>query len=261
MSSNFLNDILEHKRQLLAAKKDYYSALVKKAHELPPPAPAIFRQRIARPGPINLIAEIKKASPSAGIIRADFDVAKIARVYADHGAAALSVLTEDKYFFGAPGHIKEALAAVELPVLTKDFIIDEAQICEARINGAQAVLLIAAILSDAQLKGFNRCAQEMGLDTLVEIHDERELDRALKCGAPTVGVNNRNLKTLEVNLKTSERLIPRVPKEKVIVAESGIKTNDDLRRVKDLGAHAVLIGETFMRARDIGRKIEEVMGC
>ena len=257
--ADFLTAIVAHKREILTRKKDYFAALIKKAYELPPPASALFRQRICRPGPMNLIAEIKKASPSAGIIRVDFDVTKIARIYAEHGAAALSVLTEDKYFFGAPEHIKEASSAVELPVLTKDFIIDEAQICEARLNGAQAVLLIAAILSDAQLKGLIKSARELGLDTLVEVHDEKELDRAIKCGAATIGVNNRDLKTLEVNLKICLGLIPRIPQGKVIVAESGISTNDDVRRLKDLGAHAVLIGEPFMRAKDIGRKIEETM--
>lgn len=255
----FLTGVVTHKRQLLKQKKSYFDALTQKARALPPGAASLFRQRISREGPINLIAEIKKASPSAGIIRADFDVAKIARIYAEHGAAALSVLTEEKYFFGAPEHVKEARATVELPILTKDFILEEGQICEAKLNGAQAVLLIAGILTDEGLKGLLKATEALGLEGLVEIHSERELDRALKAHAQTIGVNNRNLKTLEVDLKTCARLIPRIPKGKVIVAESGIQTNDDVRRLKDLGAHAVLIGETFMRAKDIGRKIEEVM--
>ena len=255
----FLPTIVAYKRDLLAQKKDFYATLRKKAEAAAARGKQSFKTSIAQPGQTNLIAEIKKASPSAGVIRKDFDVAQIARVYAEHKAAAISVLTEDKYFLGKPEDVATVARGVDLPVLTKDFIISDGQICEARLNGAAAVLLIVAILEDAQLKGFLELARSLGLDCLAEVHDEKELDRAVKAGAEIIGVNNRDLKTLDVNLKTCERLIPRIPKDKVIVAESGLRTHDDIRRVRDSGAHAVLIGETFIRAKDIGHKIEEVM--
>lgn len=260
MSSSFLNAILEYKHRLLTQKKDFYAPLRKKVETAAAGGKKnSFQASIAPPGQINLIAEIKKASPSAGVIRKDFNVETIAKIYADHKVAAISVLTEDKYFLGQPEDVKTVSQCVDLPVLTKDFIISDGQICEAKVNGAAAVLLIVAILGDSELKGFLELARSLNLDCLVEIHDEKELDRAMKAGAQIIGVNNRDLTTLEVNLKTSQRLIPRIPKGKVIVAESGLRTHDDIRRVQDLGAHAVLIGETFMRAKDIGRAIKEVM--
>ncbi len=261
MSSSFLNAILEYKHHLLTQKKDFYAQLRKKAETADASGKKkSFKTSIAHHGQINLIAEIKKASPSAGVIRKDFNVEAIAKIYADHKAAAISVLTEDKYFLGKPEDVRTVTKCVNLPVLTKDFIISDGQICEANLNGAAAVLLIAAILGDPELKGFLELARSLNLDCVVEIHDEKELDRAMKAGAEIVGVNNRDLTTLEVNLKISQRLIPRIPKDKVIVAESGLRTHDDIRRVQDWGAHAVLIGETFMRAKDIGKKINEIMG-
>lgn len=259
--SEFLPTILAYKRQLLAHKKDFYAGLRKKAQEAASAGRSnSFKANIIRPGQINLIAEVKKASPSAGVIRKDFNVEQIAKIYADHKAAAISVLTEDKYFLGKPEDILAVTKRVNLPVLTKDFIISDGQIHEAKVNGAAAVLLIVAILGDSELGGFLNIAREFGLDALVEVHDEKELDRAMKAGAEIIGVNNRNLKTLDVDFKTSERLIPRIPGDKVIVAESGLRTHDDIRRMRDLGAHAVLIGETFMRAKDIGQKMKEIMG-
>jgi indole-3-glycerol phosphate synthase len=257
--ADFLTTILAHKHRILAAQKDAYVTLRKKADAAPKDTAGLFKKNISRPGQINLIAEIKKASPSAGVIRKDFNVEAIAKIYADHKAAAISVLTEDKYFLGKPEDILTVTKRVNLPVLTKDFIISDGQIYEAKANGAAAVLLIVAILDDSELGGLLNIAREFGLDCLVEVHDEKELDRAMKAGAEIIGVNNRDLKTLDVNFKTSERLIPRIPGDKVIVAESGLRTHDDIRRVKDLGAHAVLIGETFMRAKNIGGKIDEVM--
>ena len=257
----FLSAVVAYKRQLLSQKKDFYAGLRKKAqtstnagHCCP------FKKNITRFGQINLIAEIKKASPSAGVIRKDLDVTQIAKIYAGHKAAAISVLTEDKYFLGRPEDVRTVAGCVDLPVLMKDFIISDGQIYEAKVNGAAAVLLIVAILGDSELSGLLNIAREFGLDCLVEVHDEKELDRAKKAGAEIIGINNRDLKTLDVNFKTSERLIPRIPKDKVVVAESGLRTHDDIRRVKDLGAHAVLIGETFMRAESIDEKIKEVMG-
>lgn len=256
----FLPTIVAHKRQVLAQKKDFYAGLRKKAQEATAAGGSgFFKKKISQAGQINLIAEIKKASPSAGVIRKDFNVETIARIYADHKAAAISVLTEDKYFLGKPEDVRTVTKCVNLPVLVKDFIISDGQIYEAKVNGAAAVLLIVAIVGDSELKGLLNIAHEFGLDCLVEVHDEKELDRAIKAGAQIIGVNNRDLKTLDINMKTGERLIPRIPKDRVIVAESGLRTRDDIRRVQDLGAHAVLIGETFMRAADIGRAIKEVM--
>lgn len=259
MSSNFLEDILDYKHGLLKQKKAFFDSFKGKIRPVPLADDGAFKKEISRPGRVNLIAEIKKASPSAGVIRPDFNVVEIAKIYQEHGAAAISVLTEDKYFQGSPVDVKEVRACVGLPVLAKDFFIDEAQIFEARFNGAGAVLLMAAILKDTELKSMLTIAREFGLDGLVEIHDEWELDRALKAGAGIIGVNNRNLKTLEVNIHTGARLIPKIPQGKVIVAESGIQSYDDVRRLRDLGAHAVLIGEVFMRAKDIGQKIKELM--
>lgn len=259
MACNILNDILEHKRCLLKEKSAFFLSLKELALALPPLEVGHFRAKISRPGQVNLIAEIKKASPSAGIIREDFDPYSIANVYERHGAAAISVLTEDKYFMGKPDYIKLVSAAVDLPVLAKDFVVDESQIYEARLNGASAVLLITAILTDAQLYALRKTAESIGLGCLVEAHDSDELKRALASGAEIIGINNRDLSTLEVDLQTCEKLIPSIPKGKVIVGESGIKTHNEIKMLNDLGAHAVLIGETFMREKDIGRKIDEVM--
>ncbi|MBI5024752.1 MAG: indole-3-glycerol phosphate synthase TrpC [Candidatus Omnitrophica bacterium] len=257
--ADFLTTILAHKHRMLAAQKDVYATLRKKAAAAPKNTAELFKTNISKPGQVNLIAEIKKASPSAGVIRKDFNIEAIARIYAQHKAAAISVLTEDKYFLGKPEDILTVTRRVNLPVLAKDFIISDGQIHEAKVNGAAAVLLIVAILGDSELNGLLNIAREFGLDCLVEVHDEKEFDRAMKAGAEIIGVNNRDLKTLDVNFKTSERLIPRIPGDKVVVAESGLRTHDDILRVRDLGAHAVLIGETFMRAKDIGRAIKEVM--
>jgi len=247
-----------HKRSLLDSRKPYYEGL-KKNLVRSSRARGIFKKAISKPGNINLIAEIKKASPSRGILRKDFDVLAIARTYVDNKAAAISVLTEDKYFLGKPADLKMVSQAFPVPTLMKDFIIDECQIIEASDNGGAAVLLIAAMLSDSQLKDLAQAAQAMDLDPLVEVHDESELDRVLKSGASIIGVNNRDLRTFKVDLEQCLRMIPRVPKDKVIVAESGFRTHDDVRRARDAGAHAVLIGETFMACEDIGQKIKDVM--
>lgn len=257
MNESFLEKILEHKRGLVREKKAFFSSLKGKIRKAK--RPGLFRQMISRPGQINLIAEIKKASPSKGVIRGHFDPVAIARVYAVHRAAAVSVLTEDKYFLGKPEFVKLISGQVTIPVLAKDFIIDEGQIYEARLNGAGAVLLIAAIVDDGTLKGLMGTAASLGLDCLVEIHDEVELERACAAGAQIIGVNNRDLRTFVVDLQTSTRIIPKVPKDKVIVAESGFSTCQEIRALRDSGAHAVLIGETFLKEKDIGGKIREVM--
>lgn len=259
MSEDFLKNIIEHKRGLLKNKKAFFEPLKKKIKKEKFNKYGLFKNAIAKAGQMNLIAELKKSSPSAGVICPAYDLLKIARIYAENGAAALSILTEEKYFLGKPADIKRVSGNLHLPILTKDFIIDEVQIYEAFYNGASAVLLIVAILNDNELKTLLGIASELDLDALVEVHDEKELERALKAKAELIGVNNRNLDTLEVDLSTCHKLIPKIPKGKVIVAESGLKSHQDIAALEKLGAHAVLIGETFLRAEDIGKKMREVM--
>ena len=190
----------------------------------------------------------------------DFDPVFLAKIYTFHHASALSILTEDKFFQGSPGYIKKVSEKFNIPILTKDFIIDEGQIYEAFICGASAVLLIVAILTPSKLRNLMNAASNLDLDCLVEVHDERELKIALDGGAEIIGINNRNLRTFEVDLSTSERLIKKIPSDKIIVVESGIQSFKEVQHFKSLGAHAVLIGETFLKAPHIGDKVREVMG-
>jgi len=259
VAKDFLNEIVGYKKSLLAKKKAFFNGWpsAMKTTRLTPYR--VFRKEIAKPNRVNLIAEIKKASPSRGLIRPDFNALMIAATYAANGADAISVLTEDKYFLGKMSYAKTISAEGRLPVLLKDFIIDPVQVYEAFYNGASAILLIVAILDDATLKELIRLARQFDMDTLVEVHDESELERAVDSGADVIGVNNRNLRTFEVDIRVSDRLVPRIPKEKVIVVESGLATRADIERVGQLGAHAVLIGETFMRAENIAAKMKEIM--
>ena len=219
-------------------------------------------------GSVALIAEVKKASPSAGIICPNFDPVRIAQEYEATGASCLSVLTDEKFFQGSLDYLKQIRAAVKLPLLRKDFIIDERQILEAIEWGADAILLIVAILTDEQLKNFHQLATEAGLTALVEVHDEEELDRALAAGAKLIGVNNRNLKTFKVDLATTERLAeklwashPRAREEKLLVAESGIHTRADVERLQRCGAKAILVGESLVKnPGGIAGKITQLLG-
>lgn len=257
---NYLKRILDAKRKQLDENRAYWKSLMEAAQDETGKNYHVFREAIRQPGAINLIAEIKKASPSKGLIREDFDVLKIAKIYCEEGAAALSVLTETEFFLGKPAYLAKVADNVDRPVLMKDFFIDETQVYDAFRCGASAILLIVAVLSDAQLRNFLSVARGFDLDCCVEVHTEEELDRALTAGAEIIGVNNRDLKTFEVDLGVAERLIPRIPRDKVIVAESGLNSYDDVRRMQDSGAHAVLIGEAFMRSPDIRRKVREIMG-
>ena len=213
-----------------------------------------FAKALAREGRA-IIAEVKKASPSRGVIRADFDPVAIARAYEAGGARALSVLTDAPYFQGSLAYLAEIRRAVALPLLRKDFTIDEYQIHEARAFGADAVLLIAAILDDAQLRHFQAVSRELGLDALVEVHTREELDRALAAGATLVGVNNRDLRTFVTRLEVTEELAPHVPDGVTLVAESGFRTRDELERLERAGARAFLIGESLMAAPDPGEAL------
>lgn len=210
-----------------------------------------------RPG---VIAEIKKASPSKGVIRPDFQPAAIAGSYAAHGASCLSVLTDVQFFQGSHDFLRQARAACSLPVLRKDFIIDPYQVSEARALGADCILLIVAALKPAQLRDLEAQAMDLGMDVLVEIHDPAELDIALELRSPLLGINNRNLRTFEVSLRNTLDLLPRIPPGKLIITESGIATPEDVQTMRDHGVNAFLIGETFMRAPEPGVELARLFG-
>jgi indole-3-glycerol phosphate synthase len=209
---------------------------------------------------VALIAEVKKASPSAGVICQDFDPVRIAKEYEAAGASCLSVLTDEKFFQGSLDYLRQIRAAVKLPLLRKDFIIDERQILEAIEWGADAILLIVSILTDEQLQKFHSLAMDAGLAALVEVHDAPEMERALKIGAELIGVNNRDLKTFKVDLATTENLAAKLGRGKILVAESGIHTRADVERLKKCGASAILVGESLLRDGDIKTKIRELIG-
>ena len=253
--SDILARIIAIKREEIAAAKaaEPYAALRARAEACAPPRAftGALRARI-RAGEPAVIAEVKKASPSKGVVRANFDPAEIGASYARGGAACLSVLTDVQFFQGAPEYLQAARTASGLPALRKDFIVDEYQVHESRAIGADCILLIAACLDDAQMAEFEACAHELGMAVLVEVHDAAELERALKLETSLVGVNNRNLRTFEVSLQTTLDLLPRVPADRLLVTESGILGRDDVRRMRAAGVHAFLVGEAFMRAENPG---------
>ena len=264
-----LDEIVAHKRREVAklperpiAAGDLRDAILERDERRD------FTAALRKPsrGNVALIAEVKKASPSAGVICADFDPVRIAREYEAAGANCLSVLTDEKFFQGSLDYLRQIRQAVKLPLLRKDFIIDERQILEAIEWGADAILLIVAILDDAQLQKFHALAVESGLAVLVEVHDEAELDRALAVGAPLLGVNNRDLKTFKLDLATTEQLAAKLLRptqgrqSPLLVAESGVHTRADVERLARCGAKAVLVGESLMRGGDIRSKVRELLG-
>ena len=218
-----------------------------------------FRPALQLGSDVAIIAEVKKASPSAGIIAADFNPLSQAREYARGGAHALSILTDEKYFGGHLSYLKQIREQVDLPLLRKDFIVHELQVYESVIAGADAILLIVASLDDATLLSLYNKAKSCQLDILVEVHDMAEMERALDIGADIIGINNRNLKTFEVNLDTTENLAEEIPNDTVAISESGIKTGEDVRRVRACGINAVLVGETLMRAKNVPEKLAELL--
>lgn len=253
-----LDEIHEHKLVEVARRKKELplKALEKRLPNAPPVRD--FAAALRGEG-MRLIAEVKRASPSAGLIREDFDPVVIARAYARAGAAAISVLTDEEYFQGSLTFLRDIRSAVATPLLRKDFIVDPYQIVESRAAGADAILLIVHLLDDAALRSFLDQAHGLGMKCLVESHSKEELDRALAAGAEIVGINNRDLHTFRVDIETAIRLSPSVPKEKLIVGESGIKTPDDVQRLGEAGVSAILVGETLMRSRHIPSKIRELM--
>ena len=217
----------------------------------------VLRAKVAA-GQAAVIAEVKKASPSKGVLREHFVPAEIARSYAQHGAACLSVLTDERFFQGSVEYLQQAREACSLPVLRKDFMVDAFQVYDARAMGADCILLIAACLDDAQMRDLEALAHELGMAVLVEVHDGEELDRALKLKTPLVGINNRNLRTFEVTLDTTLGLLPRVPPDRLLVTESGILGRQDVQRMRAADVHAFLVGEAFMRQSDPGAALAQL---
>lgn len=216
-----------------------------------------LRKNIAA-GRAGVIAEVKKASPSKGVLRADFKPAAIAETYEANGASCLSVLTDVHFFQGATEYLKQARAACALPVIRKDFIVDMYQVYEARAMGADAILLIVSALDHGLMAELEACAQELGMDVLVEVHDGDELTAALRLRTGLVGINNRNLRTFETSLDTTIGLLPRIPADRLVVTESGIMVPDDVKRMRDANVHAFLVGEAFMRAEDPGAELKRL---
>jgi len=256
--SDILNKILAVKEvEVAAAKKlEPFEAMRAAAEFAPPPRDFVgaLQAKIAAGRPA-VIAEIKKASPSKGVLRADFRPDEIAASYAQHGAACLSVLTDKEFFQGSPDYLRAARDACDLPVLRKDFMIDPYQVYEARAMGADCILLIVAALSLPQMQELEELAQSLGMAVLVESHDGAELDAALQLKTPLIGINNRNLRTFETKLETTLDLLPRIPRERMVITESGILTPEDVARMRKNQVNAYLVGEAFMRVTDPGAEL------
>ncbi|MBL4885986.1 MAG: indole-3-glycerol phosphate synthase TrpC [Planctomycetaceae bacterium] len=258
--SDVLQKIVEYKREEIVRAKAAvpFEDLVKQLASAPPIRDFVSQLRLNHP--MGVIAEVKKASPSAGIIREDFHPVEIAKIYEQNGAACISVLTDEHFFQGDLSYLKAVRAAVELPLIRKDFILDRYQIAEARVAGADCVLLIAECLDDDQLKSLFQYTRELGMQALVELYDEENLQRVLNLNPHIIGVNNRNLRTFETDLKHSMALQKKVRETILFVSESGIKTNDDVKRLSDSGIHAILVGESLMRSEDIGQSLRDLLG-
>lgn len=258
MNTTFLEKVTAEARERVVRSREFgYFAKLEKIAEVRGKAaqPHAFHAALSRRDRINIVAEIKRASPSRGVIKAEVNVANLARSYAAGGAAAISVLTEPKHFDGAISDLVMAARAVEIPILRKDFIVDEYQIVEAASAGASAVLLIVAALSADELRGLHAIATGLGLDVLVEVHDAAEIQIAIDIGAAIIGVNNRDLHSLEVTLDTSRKLIANKPDGVLMVAESGITTRAEIDELRSLGYDAFLIGETLMRSGDVAETL------
>ena len=252
---SILERIVAAKRAEVAAAKKKTTDIKTRAAAAPPVRDFVAALRARQPA---VIAEIKRASPSRGVLRADFDPAAIAKSYENAGAACMSVLTDAEFFQGAPEHLTQARAACGLPALRKDFLIDPYQVYEARALGADCVLLIVACLDDAELRELETLAHKVGMAVLVEVHDAAELARALKLKTPLIGINNRNLRSFETRLETTIELLPRIPPGRLVITESGILSKADVARMRQHGVHAFLVGEAFMRAPDPGAELKSL---
>ena len=254
-----LESIISYKRKEIERDKTAMplETLKSRITDLPPTRD--FKEAISQEG-LNLIAEIKRASPSKGVIRKKFNPVEIAKTYQESGANAISVLTTEKFFYGSLDFLSQVKEVTTIPILQKDFIVDEYQIYQARVNKADAILLIASILVEAQINSFLECAHNLGLDCLVEVHSKEELSKVLASKAQIIGINNRDLTTLTTDLSTTLTLSKLVPKDRILVSESGIETQEDVKRVQECGVRAILVGESLMRAPDISAKMKELLG-
>lgn len=257
---SILQEIVAHKRREVEERKSRLplDRLIEQIDGLSPPRSFIAPLQCS--GPIRLIAEVKRASPSRGIIRQDFNPVEIARIYEAEGASCISVLTDEKYFQGNLEYLTRIRAAVGVPLLRKDFVIDPYQVYEARVAGADAVLLIAECLDPPTLSSLFRTIVELGMTPLVELHDPENLPRVVDLPAPLIGINNRDLRTFRVDLEHTLRLRERIPSDRVVVSESGIRTHADLKRLAAAGVNAVLVGETLMAAQDIAQAVRSLLG-
>jgi len=255
-----LDKIVENKIQEVKNRKIEEPVVVLKEKIDTSDKPRDFVSGISKHGEMNLIAEIKKASPSAGVIKEDFSVEKIAEAYKMAKVDAISVLTDKKFFQGEIKYINIVKNIANVPILRKDFIVDEYQIYESRAYKADAILLIVRILERSQLADYLAMAAELGMAALVEVHSEKELEQALYCNAEIIGINNRDLDTLEVDIETSLRIKEEVPEDKIIVSESGIRTRNDVEELYKYGIHAILVGEILMRSNDIKSEIQKLIG-
>lgn len=254
-----LDTIVAHKQEEVKLQKNQLplSGLMQTLRDISPTHD--FKAAISTPEQINLIAEVKKASPSKGIIREDFNPVTIAQIYQSSGASAISVLTDERFFQGRLSYLTTIRQTTSIPLLRKDFIIDEYQIYQARASGADAILLIAAILELRTMQTFLKIAHSLDLDCLVEVHTESELKKALNTDARIVGINNRDLRTFQTNLDNTVRLRKLIPQDKVVVSESGIHFRQDVKLLQECGINAILVGESLMRSADINAKVKELM--
>jgi indole-3-glycerol phosphate synthase len=260
MNTTMLDQIVASKRRELTAARRRMPLEELQAQALKAPPVRDFRAALAGSGPIRLIGEVKKASPSVGVIRDDFDPVDIARIYQESGAACISVLTDVPYFQGHLSHLARVRAAVVLPLLRKDFIIEEYQVVEARLAGADAILLIAEILGTADLISLQKSAWDLGMSVLVELYDEMNLPRVLDAGANIIGINNRNLRTFVTDIDHTLELRGEIPQGIMVVSESGIQNRHDVQRLEAAGVSAILVGESLMRATDIGSAVQQLLG-
>jgi len=257
--ADVLEQIVAKKQTEIAAARQARPAAELQARLADVPPVRDFAAALRTGRPMHVIAEVKKASPSAGLIRADFDPVRIARIYEQHGAACISCLTDEHFFQGHLDYLTAIRGTVTIPVLRKDFILDRYQVLEARVAGADAILLIAECLTDCQMRDLYFYAAELGMESLIEIYDPDNLDRVLKLEPALLGINNRNLRTFVTDLDHSLQLRPRVPETCTLVSESGIHSRADVARLEAAGIRAILVGETLMRSADIGRKLDELL--